>query len=195
MSPQPLPQSPEGRFASPEDRRLAQAIERGETDAVARVRRWVRAAAGPFRARVGPDLEDLEQEVLLSLTRALRDGSFEGRSTLYTYVRKAVVYRCLNRVRDRGQRELVALEGVSLLAPGPDPHREAAGREELERALEVLSRMSEECRDLWRLLDEGLTYGEMSDRLGVAAGTLRVRMLRCRRRALELWERDIGAPR
>lgn len=182
-------------FASLEDRALAEALERGETEAVTRVRRWVRGAAGPFRSRVGDDLEDLEQEVLLSLTRALREGSFEGRSTLFTYVRKAVVYRCLNRVRDRRQRELVALEGARLEAPGPSPHREAAGREELERALDVLSRMSEECRELWRFLHQGLTYSEMSDRLGVAAGTLRVRMLRCRRRALELWEGVTGAPR
>lgn len=182
-------------FASREDRSLAEALVRGEADAFATVRRWIRAAAGPYRPAIGADLEDLEQEILLSLVNALREGRFEGRSQLATYVKKAVVYRCLNRIRDRRKRVFVPAEDVRLECRGPDPYREAADRDELERALRVLAGMSETCREMWRLIAAGLSYTEMSAKLGVAVGTLRVRALRCRQRALELWDGGTGSGR
>lgn len=182
-------------FASEEDRTLAEALLRGEPDAYDTARRWIRAAAGPYRPTLGADLEDLEQEILLSLVEALREERFEGRSQLATYVKKAVVYRCINRIRDGGKRVFVAPEDVRLESTNIDPYREAADREELQRALEVLAETSEACREVWRMVAAGLSYATMSERLGVAAGTLRVRVLRCRQRALELWERRTGTER
>jgi RNA polymerase sigma-70 factor (ECF subfamily) len=182
-------------FASGEDRALAEALGRGEADAFATVRRWVRAAAGPYRPAIGADLEDLEQEIILTLLDALREGRFEGRSRLATYEKKAVVYRCLNRIRDRRKRVFVPPEDVRLECRSPDPYREAADRDELERALRVLAGMSETCREIWCLIAAGLSYTEMSARLGVAVGTLRVRALRCRQRALELWDGATGSGR
>lgn len=196
--PRSIPSMSEGpgcSFSSPEDRALAASLQRGEPHAVEQVRRWVRGTARPFRSRIGADLEDLEQEVLISLCGTLQDGSFQGRSSLTTYVKRAVVYRCLNRIRATRTKTFVPAEDVRLEWSGPTPYRETADRDELRRALEVVAAMSEECRELWRLLHEGLSYPEMSSRLGVAAGTLRVRMLRCRRRAHEIWEKRTGTAR
>lgn len=182
-------------FASPEDRSLADELEAGGPEAVETVRSWIRLASRPYRFALGADLEDLEQDVLLSVTETLRRGGFEGRSTLATYVKRAVVYRCLNRVRDGRKRTFVAPEDVRLESEGPGPYGDAARRDELERALRVVSEMSEDCRRLWRWLHRGMSYPEMSERLGVAAGTLRVRMLRCRRAAHEAWKRLTGEAR
>ena len=185
----------ESSFVTREDRSLAESLGRGESEAISRVRRWIRAAVTPFRRRLGTELEDLEQEVLVSLTETLRRGGFEGRSRLATYVKKAAVYRCLNRIRDARKRTFVSPEDVRLRSKGPDPYRMTADRDEAEKALRVLARMSDHCLELWKMIRDGMTYREMSDRLGVAPGALRVRMLRCRRRAHELWERSTGSPR
>jgi DNA-directed RNA polymerase specialized sigma24 family protein len=53
--------------------------------------------------------------------------------------------------------------------------------------------MGDECRRLWRMLVDGFSYREMSDEYGVSEGALRVRVLRCRRKALEVRERLLGA--
>jgi DNA-directed RNA polymerase specialized sigma24 family protein len=45
--------------------------------------------------------------------------------------------------------------------------------------------MPESCRELWRMLEQGLRYDEMSRRLGIDAGAVRARVFRCRKRALE----------
>jgi hypothetical protein len=57
----------------------------------------------------------------------------------------------------------------------------------------VLSKVSQDCKDLWRMLVAGMSYREMSEQLGVAEGTLRVRVLRCREKAAAL-RRDLLAP-
>ena len=59
------------------------------------VRRWVSGATTPYRRSLGHEIEDIEQEVLLALVEALREGRFEGRSSLATYVRSMVLHRIL----------------------------------------------------------------------------------------------------
>ena len=59
--------------------------------------------------------------------------------------------------------------------------------------LRVLERMSEDCRRLWSMVLAGLSYREMSRRTGIAEGALRVRVLRCRKRAVELREELMAA--
>ncbi|HSM51298.1 MAG TPA: sigma-70 family RNA polymerase sigma factor [Thermoanaerobaculia bacterium] len=152
------------------------------------MRRWIRGAFTPYRARLAAELEDVEQQVLLELLGALASGRFEGRSRLATYVRRMVHHKCLNRLRALRGRQWVEVESLDLPDPGAAPD-ERAGREAARvQALRVLAAMPESCRELWRMILRGLGYDEMAERLGVAAGTLRVRVLRCRQRAIA--ERD-----
>jgi DNA-directed RNA polymerase specialized sigma24 family protein len=44
--------------------------------------------------------------------------------------------------------------------------------------------MPVECQKLWRMIVAGMSYRQMSERLEVSEGTLRVRVLRCRKRAM-----------
>ena len=46
----------------------------------------------------------------------------------------------------------------------------------------------------WRLIAMGHSYREMSQRMGVAEGTLRVRVLRCREKAVAVRRELGGAP-
>jgi DNA-directed RNA polymerase specialized sigma24 family protein len=65
---------------------------------------------------------------------------------------------------------------------------------ELDLLLRVVDRASPDCRDLWKMIVLGLSYKEMSGRLGVAEGTLRVRVLRCRERAIALRSELMAGP-
>ncbi len=176
---------------APADERLVAGILSGEEGALSQVRRWVRGAIGPYRFRLAAEIEDIEQEILVDLLRALAAGRFEGRSLLATYVRRMVHHKCLNRLRSRRGRQWVDCSEVELVDPEPTPFERERRRGEFELGLRVLAGMPEPCRELWKMIHRGLSYEAMSERLGVAAGTLRVRVLRCREKALAL--RDLLA--
>ncbi len=165
----------------------------GEPEVVEQVRAWIRGAFTPYRERLAADLEDLEQEVLLQLTRNLRDGRFQGKSSLATYVRTHVHHKCIDRLRALSRRQWVDVEDLELPARGPSPLEELSRAEAVDLALRVQEQMPESCRVLWQMLQEGLSYREMSQRLGIAEGTLRVRVLRCRQRALEVRDQLFSA--
>ena len=174
---------------------LVRGFAAGDPGAVAAVRRWIRGAALAFRHRLGGELDDVEQEVLLALTEAVRGSRFEGRSSFATYVRRTTLYKCVNRDRRHRRWQGVPVEDLDLAASGPDPEQQAQTAAELRASLRVLAGMSEGCRRLWAMLHDGLTYGEMSAALGLAPGTLRVRVLRCRQKALAGWRELTGASR
>ena len=174
---------PAGTPAEGEARLLA-ALEAGDESAMNEVRRWVRGAVSPYRFRLAAEIEDLEQEVVLELIEALAAGRFEGRSLISTYVRRMVHHKCLNRLRARRGKQQVDLGDVQLVDPGPTPYDLARRRLDLELGLRVLAGMPEHCRELWAMIHRGLGYEAMGEALGVAAGTLRVRVLRCREKAL-----------
>lgn len=158
----------------------------GDPETVAMVRAWIRAAFGPYRRHLASDLEDLEQDILLELNGALLEGRFEGRSRLRTYVHTYSHHKCIDRLRALVRRKYVDVDGLELESRAPSAFERLSMSESTELALRVVEEMPESCRDLWRMLQEGLSYGEMSRRLKIAEGTLRVRVLRCRKRALEL---------
>lgn len=170
--------------ASADDARLAAGLEQGDEAMLAEVRRWIRGALTPYRARLAADCEDIEQQVIAELLEALARQRFEGRSRLATYVRRMVHHKCLNRLRGSRGRQWFDVDEVVLVDDEPSPFERAARREEIDVALRVLTAMPAACVELWSMIRRGLGYAEMGEQLGVAPGTLRVRVLRCRDRAL-----------
>jgi len=160
---------------------------RGESDAVGTINGWISRAAWPYQRRLSDCWDDVLQDVRLEVTRLLGQGKFRGESSLRTYLWRVVSHTCLDQLRARGKRQWTDLEEVDKANGGdgraqPPPSR----AEDRDLLLRVLGRASQDCRDLWRQIVFGLSYREMSLRLGVAEGTLRVRVLRCREKAVAL---------
>ena len=105
------------------------------------------------------------------------DGAFKG------YVWRAVVHTCIDRLRSRSRR--LGHEGGDPEA-APEPQAPSSDPAERLFLLEVARRCPAECRRLWQMILVGLSYREMSLELAVSEGALRVRVLRCRRRAAEV---------
>ncbi len=171
---------------------LVAAFLDGEGEAVREIEGWVRRAAGPFRQPLAGDWDDAIQVSLLKSWAALRGRHFASEASLAAYLKRVVSNVCLDRLRSRRVREWVSLEHLALPAPGSSALERLARRESAELLLAVLEEMPAECRDLWRMILDGLSYRQMAERLRVAEGALRVRVLRCRRRAGELRRRLMG---
>lgn len=158
---------------------------RGEAEAVTTVDGWISRAAWPYQRRLSERFEDVLQEVRLEITRLLGQGKFRGESSLRTYLWRVVNHTCLDHIRSERRWQWTDLE--ELEAPGGrTPSVSAVPAEERDLLLRVLDRASRDCRELWKMIVAGLSYREMSQRMEVAEGTLRVRVLRCREKAAAL---------
>ena len=172
----------------PEDAQLVARYLQGDADAHATVEQWLAGAARPFRRRLGPRWEDVAQDIRLEITRLLGQGTFRGESSLKTYLWRVACHTCLDRLRSQSRWQWTELDALPeweadaiLTDPAPALEQEAK-----DLLLRVVEQVPEECRTLWGMVLEGLSYREMSDRVGVSEGALRVRVLRCRKRAVEL---------
>lgn len=172
----------------PEDAQFVDRYLRGERDAHDTVEGWITCAARPYRRRLGERWDDLLQDVRLEVTRLLQKGTFRGESSLKTYLWRVVCHTCLDHLRGQARWQWTEIDGLhereaEAVLTDSEP---ALKQESKDLLLRVIERVSDECRRLWAMVLDGLSYREMSDKTGVSEGALRVRVLRCRKRAVEL---------
>lgn len=174
-----------------EDQEMVGRYLRGENEAVRTVDSWIERAAWAYQRRLAHRWDDVLQDVRLEVTRLLGQGKFRGESSLRTYLWRVVSHTCLDQLRSQSRWQWADLEEVDRDdgRGGPALADDAGERDLL---LRVLERSSQDCRKLWGMIVAGLSYKEMSARLGVAEGTLRVRVLRCRERAAAAREELLG---
>jgi RNA polymerase sigma-70 factor (ECF subfamily) len=182
--------------AMADDRDLVTRFLRGDADAVATLDSWISRAAWPYQRRLANRWDDVLQDVRLEVTRLLGQGKFRGESSLRTYLWRVVSHTCLDQIRSQGKWQFTDLESADqedgrVAGPLRVAVDDPAERDLLMR---VLDRASSDCRDLWKMLLLGHSYKEMSERLQVAEGTLRVRVLRCRERAIALRTELMAGP-
>lgn len=171
----------------PDDAETVAGFLRGDAAAAALVDRWIAAAAGPFRRRLAADWSDLLQEARLEVLQLLRRSSWRGEARLKTYVWRVVAHTCLDALRRLDRRpvhELADPDGT-LRSSEPSPLERVLEQDSTRRLLAALELLPAECRELWRRILKGSSYGEISRELGVSEGALRVRAHRCRKRAVE----------
>lgn len=146
--------------------------------------RWVAKSIATFRRPLGADWEDAIQDVLVELLEAFDDRRYAGTGPLEAFVARIARHRVIDRLRRRSRVTWIDLDAVSPWMEDP------AALERFEQAgavrdlLRRFAGLPAYCRQLWRMLVDGRSYREMSHALGVAEGTLRVRVRRCRERAL-----------
>jgi RNA polymerase sigma-70 factor (ECF subfamily) len=169
-----------------EDQDLVARFLRGETNAVRTVDEWISRAAWPYQRRLAHRWDDVLQDVRLEITRLLGQGKFRGESSLRTYLWRVINHTCLDQIRAEGKRQWTDLEEIEKGTEGPIPDSEPDRQEDRDLLWRVFQKASRDCREMWRMILTGLSYRDMSVRLGVAEGTLRVRALRCREKALAL---------
>lgn len=158
----------------------------GDREAVALVDGWIARAASPYRARLLSQWDDLLQAIRIEVMRLLRNGAFRAESSLKTYLWRVVNNTCLDHLRAQTRVVWTTVDVIDDVVPStsPSPLSQVLQKESAQMLLQVLGQMPAECRQLWGLILEGHSYKAISDRLATSEGALRVRALRCRRKAV-----------
>ncbi len=173
------------------DQEVVSRYLRGDSEAVGTIDGWISRAAWPYQRRLANRFDDVLQDVRLEVTRLLGQGKFRGESSLRTYLWQVVSHTCLDQLRALNRWQWTELEAVDEGGSAPAP-AVTSGHEDRDLVQRVLERVSGDCRQMWRLIAMGHSYREMSQRLGVAEGTLRVRVLRCREKAVAVRRELLG---
>lgn len=177
-----------------DDQEIVARFLRGDTDAIGTVDGWISRAAWPYQRRLANRWDDVLQDIRLEITRLLGQGKFRGESSLRTYLWRVINHTCLDQIRAESKRQWTDLEEIEKGTGGPPPDPAPARQEDRDLLWRVLARVSSDCREMWRMILAGLSYRDISIRLGVAEGTLRVRALRCREKALSLRAELLAVP-
>lgn len=151
------------------------------------------------------EAEDLTQEVFVQVFKAI--GSFRGDSKLSTWIYRIAINLCKNRskyLRVRRSGEQDELDSVVERVSFADARRanvahvarpdEAMAGKQLERIVqEAIVQIDAVYRECLILRDiEELSYEEIEQITGLAAGTVKSRIFRARAQLKELVERRLG---
>jgi len=144
------------------------------------------------------EARDICQEAFLKAHRNL--GTFQGASSLYTWLYRITVNLCIDRKRRVGRGSEVELDErlphdragnpadvLSAERPSFNPLRVAQSSELRGRILAALSELSVEHRSVLILREvEGLSYKEIADSMDCPEGTVMSRLFHARKRMQEL---------
>ncbi len=129
--------------------------------------------------------EDLAQEAFV---RALEHRPARPKAWLFTVA--------MNLARDEQRRESVRRRHLTLVRteaesrqPDPPPDLTVERKEAVQRAREALAALAERDRDALLLKEEGFSYGEIAEQLGLAPGSVGTTLARARARFVEAYER------
>jgi RNA polymerase sigma-70 factor (ECF subfamily) len=160
----------------------------GQRESHSQIDRWILEVLRTRAFSLGSDTEDVAQEVRRKLLLSFREERFRGEASLRTYVWKVTQRAAIDHARARRRRiEPLPLEVEPAgTLEGPDQRLEAASRRAVFQSL--LESLGDDCRRLWELIFfEELPYAEVGRRLGITEGNVKVRALRCRVRAREIY--------
>ena len=182
-------------YAGIPDLELARCCASGDVEAVRHLvtsnnQRLFRTAWSILKNR--QEAEDVLQSCYAKAFAAI--GSFEGRSSLTTWLTRIAINEALGRRRalERQRRNLES-EGVEVLenyrdqfakgSQAPSPEAEAA-RDQLRSLLErAISDLSENFRTVFVLHEiEGVSVEDAAEALGIPTGTVKTRLMRARRK-------------
>lgn len=174
------------------ERELVASCRTGDAEAFTRLVRLHEGMVVNLAARLLGDVEearDVAQEVFLHVYKRL--ASFEGRSSLRTWIYRIAVNQCHNRRRfwrrRRRDRErpldeaILAASGPRTGGPAASPYEETLRRERARQVQDALLTLGFEQRAVLVLRElEGLSCEEVAAALGVAEGTVKSRLSRAR---------------
>jgi len=139
------------------------------------------------------EAEDLAQEVFVTVFKSI--STFRGDSKLSTWLYRVAANHAKNRLKylsrrargrkqqfdEVGDRDAIESASMSTSAPIPGPEAVLQGRQMEHFVRQALAELPEEQRELVVLRDiENLTYEEIQQVTGLAAGTVKSRLHRAR---------------
>lgn len=160
----------------------------GEAKACRLVEKWAHELVR-FKFHLLPSFEheEIVQDTISDLWRAVSKEGFRLRVSLRSFVRAIAAARSIDRLRKyRPTSELLDVH----VDPQPGPYDRLLKKDETARLRWAIQNAGQSCQEVIRLhYYENRTFGEIAEQLGRAEATLRVRMFNCVKKIREMMRR------
>lgn len=124
------------------------------------------------------EAEDVVQESYVSAYQALREGTFDARSSVSTWLRRIVINRAIDALRSRKRRPKLDDTQVELSWAGPAAIEGQAALSEMNEWMGQL--VPEQRVTLVLSVMEGMSNAEIATALGCSEGAIEQRLVRAR---------------
>lgn len=160
-------------------------LRHGDAHAVHTVRERVRRILAYKGFPVSDhEMEDLEQEVMTDVWRAVTRPQFDFGAGFWGFLEVVTARRCIDWLRRKRQWDPLVEE---IEDPQSDPLDRALRNEQAAASERLLAQLDPTCRQLIEMrFREGLAYSEISRSTGTSEGALRVALHRCVEKARRL---------
>jgi RNA polymerase sigma-70 factor (ECF subfamily) len=145
-----------------------------------------------FITRNSGDAEEAVQETFLDVLRALPNYRVEGPARFETWLYRVTVNRCRSRARRKALPSAdwddieERLERIPASHPNHDPEDVTLRREQAVALWQTVDRLPESQRIVVLLrYQQGLSYGEIAQTLGISEGTVKSRLYYAHRKLRE----------
>jgi len=163
----------------------ARRLQQGEPDAVHLVRERIQKILRYQGLRIpANDREDIEQEVMTDVWRAVNRDSFDFTAGFWGFVEIVTSRRCIDWMRKKKEHTPL-VEDHRDERDSPFERFQSGQRETIASA--VLHALDPKCREILVMrFQQGMRYSDISQHLGKSEGAVRVQMHRCVQRAREV---------
>jgi RNA polymerase sigma-70 factor (ECF subfamily) len=137
------------------------------------------------------DCQDLTQEILLAMWRAL--PQFQGRSSASTWIYRVALNTALGwqrKERRRRARQQPVLEMEDRSVAGLESPQQVVEREMVARLYAAIRKLPKTDRALVLLYLDDLSYRQMAEVLGISDGNVGVKLNRAKKALSELMKED-----
>lgn len=169
------------------DKATVEGFLKGDPRATGRVNEYLDRGLAEYRDRLGYEADDVKSVAMLKLYNYLEAGIFRYECNLSALVWRIVSNVAIDFLRKRRVRRAEDIDMVERPDEGSNPEEILIRKEDVQIGFKIVMLMSEECRELWRLLlIDGLSGLEVAQKLGWTHEKVRQKKFACKEKANEL---------
>ncbi len=158
----------------------------GDRDSVRYVNECIRLAFLSWRNRFGYQTDDILSDARFELFMSLDCGKFAQKSSLKTYITRIVQTTCIDYYRTQIRRKTEDIDENPQLDNRPSAEEMLERREKAFLNFRALRMLPKVCLKLLHLhIKEGLSWCEIGERLNASDVSIRARMYKCRKMAVQ----------
>ena len=176
----------------PDQKNQYQLIEgyiKGKAHAFFVITNWIEQAVNNYHWGLNEYYEDIMQDVRLKVYINLKQNKFRKNSSLKTYVYRIAKYTCIDYIR-KTYKQQQKTDDINNTEESNNALDQMIDLEKETVFRTILQEIATMCREMLQLVFiERLSYSEISLILNIAEGTVKSRVSRCLKKAVQLKEK------